>query len=153
MVPFLLVGVARAVRDLAPEHPRAVFLVVGGAVGILWSAVAMLTTPLLVQEFRNPLSRFCAARLVEGVTSPTMAGTVIPLVVAILGAVAFLVAGAGRRVGLALLMIAFLLAGQAALPEPPETRLARRIQQAELLIRMGQPDAARAALAALDGVR
>ena len=153
MVPFLLIGVATAVRDRAPEHPRTMYLVVGGAVGILWSSVAMLTTPLLVQEFRNPLSWFCAATLAGGVTSPTMAGTVIPLVVAILGAVAFLVAGAGRRVGLALLLIAFLLAGQAVLPEPSETSLARKIQRAELLIRMGYPDAARAALAALDGAR
>lgn len=158
MIPFLLVGVAVAIRDLAPDHPLAVFFSAGSAVGILWSAVAMLTTPLLVQEFWNPLVSFAGATLVEGSVSPTLltatlgAWSALPLALAGLAAI-WVVGRPWPRPGAVLLLAAALLAGQALVREPARRRAAQEIQRAELLIRMGYPDAARARLAKLEGTR
>lgn len=145
MIPFLLVGVASAVRDVEADHPFAVLLAAGGVVGVVWSTVAMLTTPLLVQEFRNPLVHFAAATLTEGKVAP-MAWSVVPVVVLALGAAVFLMGGSKRSLP-ASILLAILLLAQVLIPEPRSLRKTEEIERAELLIRMGYPEAARAHLA------
>ncbi|HEX5042906.1 MAG TPA: hypothetical protein VFV75_08370 [Candidatus Polarisedimenticolaceae bacterium] len=147
MIPFLLVGVAAAVRDVGPDHPFAVFLAAGGVVGIVWSTIAMLTTPLLVQEFRNPLVHFAAATLLQGKVAP-MPLSVLPAVVLAMVAAVFLMGGAKRSLPASALLAVLLLA-QVLIPDPRELRRTQEIERAELLIRMGYPDAARARLAGI----
>ena len=145
MIPFLLVGVAAAVRDVEAGHPFAVFLAAGGVVGIVWSTVAMLTTPLLVQEFRNPLAHFAAATLLEGKVAP-MPWSVLPVVILALAAAVFLM-GKSRRSVYASILLSVLLLAQVLIPEPRPWRKTQEIERAELLIRMGYPEAAREHLA------
>ncbi len=145
MIPFLLVGVASAVREVEKDHPFVIFLAAGGVVGIVWSTVAMLTTPLLVQEFRNPLAHFAAATLLEGKVAP-MPWSVLPLVILALAAAVFLMGRTSRSVQASMLLAALLLA-QVLIPEPRPWRKTQEIERAELLIRMGYPEAAREHLA------
>jgi hypothetical protein len=145
MIPFLLVGVAAAVRDVEADHPFAVFLAAGGVVGIVWSTVGMLTTPLLVQEFRNPLVHFAAATLLEGKVAP-MPWSVLPVALLALGASVFLMGLSRKTLGVSCLL-AILLLAQVLIPEPRPWRKTQEIERAELLIRMGYPEAARQHLA------
>jgi len=154
LIPFLLVGVLAAVRDVEAGHPFAVFLTAGGVVGLVWSTVAMLTTPLLVQEFRNPLVHFAAETLLLGKTAPTLATawlgpwSVAPLAVVAVGVAMFLLAG-DRRTLVPATLLAVLLLVQVLIPEPRAARKTQEIERAELLIRMGYPDAARTQLAGI----
>lgn len=165
-VPFLLVGVAAAMGHCATGTRVPAFVAAGSVMGLGWSTLAMLTTPLMVQEFRHPLLWFAGKTLSEGHVARTLASpwldvwSALPVVLAA-GAVAAWLMAAPLSAGSAarpvaqvlrrtLLTLTLLLAGQLSIPDWPEARLAQQIQRAELLIRLGYLDAAQAALEQLD---
>lgn len=163
--PFLLVGVAAALRQSTVAGPAAVAVAAGGVVGVGWAALGMLTTPLLVQEFRNPMITFCGATLAQGHVARTLASqwldvwSVLPVVLLVGGVMAWLVVGPLRSVSAAELSLRLRRCGlativlavcQAAIPDWPQAELTQRIQRAELLIRLGYLDAAAAKLKEID---
>lgn len=166
-VPFLLVGVAAAVNCRAADSRVPAFVAAGSVIGLGWSTLAMLTTPLMVQEFRHPLLWFVGRTLSEGHVARTLASpwldvwSVLPVIVAAGAVAAWLMAAPLSAGGLSrpaalqhlrgtLLTLALLLAGQLSIPDWPAAKLAQQIQRAELLIRLGYLDAAQAALEQLD---
>lgn len=167
VVPFLLVGVAAAIREQSPARNVSTYFAAAGVIGVGWSVLAMLTTPLWVQEFRNPGVWFSGATLVQGHVARTLASdwidvwSALPVILAAGFVMAWLVAAAivevasasvtpvGQllRVGIT---VTFVLAAQLSVPEWPAAKRAQQIQRAELLIRLGYLDAAKEALGQLD---
>jgi len=156
-VPFLLVGVAGALRDRRAADPDTI--VFGGLalVGILLCGLAAATSPLFPQEFRNPLYSLSWPLARHGLLA-THVGTRwwapwlgwAPYAAALLTTSALVLtsgAGGGLRRRLAcsagsVAIAAAMLAWQALLPaEHPDEALAREVATAEALLRMDHLDA------------
>ncbi len=165
-VPFLMVGMATAVRSTSNGGAWAL-LSGGGVVGVVWAMLSMLTTPLWVQEFRNPVVWFCGPTLGQGHVARTLASdwldvwSALPVVVAMGLILAWLVSwpcipgstaksSSLQHLRRTTLTIALLWAGQMSIPEWQAASTLQEIQRAELLIRLGYLDAARASLNRLD---
>ena len=151
-VPFALVGVAGALRNVSAGQVASILFGGWAAVGILLSGAAAATVPLFPQEFSNPIYSVCIPFVAEGYFGPNlltgMVGSVIgivPLAAAILLSLYLVLCGGAARspllkwgaTSLSLLLAFLIMFGQSRLPEPPENRLACEISRAQMLARLG----------------
>lgn len=156
-VPFLMVGIAGAIRDLKASEPLSI--VFGGlaAVGVLLAAIASATVPLFPQDYHNPFFTIVWPLLRDGYIAPHMgtniAGPLLGFVPYLLGVLLtlYLVATSGPArsmdakifsVSLSTALAAIVIAWLSTMPEPPQQKLIRDIARAEVLLRLGYFDAA-----------
>ncbi|MBL9123120.1 MAG: hypothetical protein JNG90_05770, partial [Planctomycetaceae bacterium] len=152
MVPFLLVGVAGALRGVRAGEPVSILFGGLAAVGVILVAAASITVPLFPQEFDNPWVSLVGRLLGQGYLAPHLgtgaAGAWGGLVPYFLGALVTLVlvttSGPARNLGvtaaaatLSLSLALIIIGWQATIPEPPGRQLVRDITRAECLMRLG----------------
>jgi len=167
-VPFLLAGVAFALRADGPRRPLAWAYALLSAVGVLTVAISAASFPAFPKDFANPVFSFALELLADGYGTPSLLlpGASGGLSAALYAGVAVTavsyvavraVGGPRRRRAIsALAALAFGMAalrGLAAIPEPEGTERARRLVQAVVLQQMGHPAAAAARLEELRGGR
>lgn len=156
-VPFLMVGIAGAIRELKANDPLSIVFGGFAVVGIVLTAMASMTVPLFPQDFDNPFYTLVWPLVRDGFIAPHMgtnlAGPWFGLVPYILGVLLtlFLVTSSGpargivSKVGMISLSIALgaiVIAWQATLPEPPQEKLARDVARSEVVARLGYFEAA-----------
>jgi len=156
-IPFLMVGVAGAIRELKAYDPLSI--VFGGlaAVGVVLTAMASMTVPLFPQDFNNPLFTLVWPLLRDGYFGPHMgqkiAGPMVGLLPYLLGVslTVYLVVTSGPARGMAdrivsvslsVLLAAMVIGWQSTMPEPPHESLARDVARAEVIGRLGYLDVA-----------
>ncbi|MBX9653372.1 hypothetical protein K2Y11_07090 [bacterium] len=155
-VPFLMVGIAGAVRELNASHPLSI--VFGGLaiVGVVLAAMASVTVPLFPQDFHNPFFTLVWPLLRDGYIAPhlgSFAGPIVGLLPYLMGVLLTLLlvstSGAARgmadkivSVSLCIMLAGIVLAWQTTMPEPSRDWLARDVARAEVIGRLGYFDAA-----------
>lgn len=160
-VPFLLVGVAGAIRATAARDAGSIVFGALATVGVVFTSLASATVPLFPQNFGNPMFSLVWPLVRNGYLGPHLATSslgawlgLLPFGAAVVVTL-WLVTSSGpaqsARVrwgsaGLSLLLAVLVIAWQASIPEPPADQLDRDLAYAEALSRLGYFDAATEAM-------
>lgn len=154
-VPFLLVGVAGAVRGAAVTEARSIVFAGLAAVGVLLCALAAATVSIIPQDGVNPLysldwplarDGYFAPHLATGMAAPWV--SMAPYVAAV-GVGLFLIFGAGpartaahriAAVAASAVVAAAVIVGQYHIPEEPAEQLAGKFLWIDSLVSLGYYD-------------
>lgn len=122
-IPFLLTGVAAAIRDAAPASAVAIAFRALACVGLVATALGAASFPFFPREFESPLWQLALPLLLEGHRMPSLvASGLLPFAALVAGACAFVVlapwrpAKAGASVAALAGAVAVLLAMAATAP-------------------------------------
>jgi hypothetical protein len=163
-IPFLLIGVAGALRNVELGSPVGVAFVGLSTVGIVLTSAALLTFPYFPEKFYNPIFSLALPELLSGHCFPNLGSSllgpasIVPFVVAAMLAVGliigwhpgsspFRVMGSGA---LGLVLAGLVIFWQARIAEPAEFEDWQDFSRVNLLIYMGYLEEAESLLERVD---
>jgi hypothetical protein len=125
-IPFLLTGVAAAIRDAGPASPVSIAFRALACVGLVTTALGAASFPFFPREFESPLGQLALPLLLEGHRMPSLvADGLLPFATLVAGACAFVVLAPWRGARLGASVGALALAGVVllamVLTAPPAT--------------------------------